>query len=216
MRRLKPKDWWLALGVLAIGAMIYITQNGIYPRYFDIAWDEEVQLHDGRVIVVHVKNTYERRTQGLKRYDETKISFRRKEIIFEAAPGKRVTFRTRLPVAYLGQFENDWFVVISGQGPYGNHPDELPNHWGNNFTTLEQRLAILEGDTFLPASWDRAPPTLRTMNMMGSAFFIDFIEWDGARLTLTEKAAFHSKHPTPYRRQITRPLSSQATQGEKK
>lgn len=63
MRKPKTKDWWLALGVLAIGALLYISQNGIYPRYFDIEWDEEVQLHDGRVIVVHVKRTFERRSK---------------------------------------------------------------------------------------------------------------------------------------------------------
>jgi hypothetical protein len=31
----------------------------IWPREFDLEWDEEVQLHDGRVIVVHLKHTYE-------------------------------------------------------------------------------------------------------------------------------------------------------------
>lgn len=214
--KLLTKNWRLLLGLMAIGAMIYINQNGIYPRYFDIEWDEEVQLHDGRVIVVHVKNTYERRSQGVKRYDENKISFRRKEIVFEAAPGKQITFGTRLPVAYLGKFENDWFVVISGQGPYGNHHDELPNHWGTNFTTMEQRLAILRGDTFLPVPWDRAPPALKTMNMMESVFFIEFIRWDRTHLSLTEKEAFIKKYPTPYREKITRPLGSKVTQGENK
>lgn len=102
----------------------------IYDRYFDIEWDEEVLLHDGRVIIVHVKNTYERRGGGLKKYDETKITFRRKELIFEAAPGKFVTFSTRMPVAYLGNFDNDWFVVISGQGPYGNYPELATNTVG--------------------------------------------------------------------------------------
>src|SRR4051812_3847192 len=67
----------LVLAML-VGAL-YIWNFGLWPRYFDIAWDEEVQLHDGRVIVVSIKRTYERmgkrveRWKGLQR--ATKISF---------------------------------------------------------------------------------------------------------------------------------------------
>jgi hypothetical protein len=193
-----------------------LLSSCFYDQYFDIEWDEEVQLHGGRVIVVHVKNTYERRGTGLKQYDETKITFRRKVVTFESEPGKRITLETRMPVAYLGQFGSDWFVVISGQGPYGNHPDETPTHWGSDFTTLEQRLAILQNGIFSPVRWDRAPPELTTMNMIESAFFVDFVAWRGKRLTLAQKTAFSNAHPTPYRQQITRPLNSQKSQGEKK
>jgi hypothetical protein len=202
--------------MLSVVASTPLLGACFYDRYFDIEWDEEVLLHDGRMIVVHVKNTYERRGQGLKKYDETKITFRRKELTFESEPGKLVTFKTRMPVAYLGQFDKDWYVVISGQGPYGNHPEEMPTHWGSNFTTLEQRLAILQNGIFLPVQWDRAPPELTTMNMMESAFFVDFVPWNGKRLTLAEKTAFNNTNPTPYRQQITRPLTSQKTQGGNK
>ncbi|MBP7111648.1 MAG: hypothetical protein KBA82_01415 [Nitrosomonas sp.] len=188
----------------------------IYDRYFDIEWDEEVLLHDGRVIIVHVKNTYERRGGGLKKYDETKITFRRKELIFEAAPGKFVTFSTRMPVAYLGNFDNDWFVVISGQGPYGNYPDELPTRWGNNFSTLEQRLAILQNGTFLPVDWDRSPSALTTMNMLESAFFIEYVAWNKKRITLEQKKIFNNTYPSPYGQQITRPLNRHKVTGDTK
>lgn len=50
------------IGGLAIAAVLgltYVLNFGLYPRYFDITWDEEVQLHDGRMIVVHVKRTFE-------------------------------------------------------------------------------------------------------------------------------------------------------------
>ena len=43
--------------------------NGcLYDRWFDLEWDEEVLLSDGRVIVVHLKQTYERLSQSLSRY----------------------------------------------------------------------------------------------------------------------------------------------------
>jgi hypothetical protein len=170
----------------------------IYDQFFDIEWDEEVLLHDGRVIVVHVKNTYERRGKGFKQYDETKITFRHKELIFESEPGKRVTFKTRMPVAYLGQFEKDWYVVIAGQGPYGNYPDEMPDHWGNDYSPSIARLAILQNGAFIPARWANAPEPLKStgwqVNLMTSSFWGDFPQWNRTKLTLNHKKVFKDTH----------------------
>lgn len=77
-----------------------------------------------------------------------------------------------MPLANIGQFDNEWYVVISGQGPFGNHPDEMPTHWGNDYTTLLQRLAILRGDTFTPIPWAVAPTQLTKMNLMDSIFLV--------------------------------------------
>ena len=51
-----------------------------YPRFFDIEWDEEVLLHDGRIIWVHVKRTFERRSQ----YDRWEGIHRDTEVNFDA------------------------------------------------------------------------------------------------------------------------------------
>lgn len=207
------------LGTLAIVLVLaagYVLKFGLYPRYFDIEWDEEVQLHDGRVIVVHVKNTYERQGVRFKPYDENNIAFRGKTLTFEPEPGQRYTLHTRMPVAYLGQFDKDWYMVISGQGPYGNHPDEMPTRWGNDFTTLVQRLAILRDGSFTPIPWAKAPPQLEKMNLVESAFFADFVAWNGKRLTLDQKKIFNDTNATPYHQEITRPIGLQKTQGETK
>ena len=122
-----------------------------------------------------------------------------------------------MPVAYLGQFGTNWYAVISGQGPYGNYPDEMPNHWGNDFTTLEQRLAVFQQGIFQPIQWKDAPPQLTRMNMMESAFFNDFISWNGKRLTLAQKNKFDIAHATPYDLQISRPFTNfEKLQGETK
>lgn len=208
-----------ALGALVIVLVLaagYVLKFGLYPRYFDIQWDEEVQLHDGQVILVHVTNTYERQGVRFKPYDENNIAFRGKTLTFEPEPGQRYTFHTRMPVAYIGQFDKEWYVVISGQGPYGNHPDEMPTRWGNDFTTLVQRLAILRDGSFTPIPWDMAPPQLVKMNLVESAFFTDFVAWDGIRLTLDQKEKFNANHITPYRQEITRPIRLQKTQGKTK
>lgn len=203
------------LAIMVIGAT-YMLNFGLYPRFFDISWDEEVQLHDGRVIVVHVTNTYERLGARVKPYEENRIIFRRKALVFEVEPGQSQVLTTRLPVAYLGQFEKKWYAVISGQGPYGNHPDEMPTRWGSDFTTLEQRLVTLGDGAFDPIQWDAAPPQLTKMNLIESAFFPEFVAWDGKRLTLDQKRTFNTTHPTPYNQEITRPSRLQKTQGESK
>lgn len=54
----------------------------VYGQYFDIEWDEEVKLHDGRMIVVHVKRTFER----LSQLDQWRGIYRDTEIAFDAGP----------------------------------------------------------------------------------------------------------------------------------
>lgn len=53
----------LWLSIVCFLVAVYALKIGFYPRNFDLQWDEEVQLHDGRIIVVHVKHFYERRLQ---------------------------------------------------------------------------------------------------------------------------------------------------------
>lgn len=177
-----------------------------YPQFFDIAWDEEVKLDGGRIMAAHVKNTYERRKKNADEYDEINIQFRRKELSFERSPGQIYILKTRMPVSYLGQFSDKWYLVISGQGPYGNFPDEMPDRWGKDFTTREQRVAVLENEAFQPILWEHAPSELRTMNLMESVFWRDFVAWDGKKLTLNQKRFFDKTHPSPDQNEITRPI----------
>ena len=207
------------LSVIALFAVLsggYFLVFGWYPRLFDVQWDEEVQLHDGRVIVVHVKRIYERQGSRFKEYEENRIKYRSTELTFESSPAKLQVLKTRLPVAYLGQFEKQWYVVLSTQGPYGNFPDEMPTHWGDDFTTREQRLAILKENAFAPISWDAAPVNLTQMNMLDSAFFSELLTWNASRLTLNQKQKFVQEHSNPGGREISRPIRFQKAQGENK
>ena len=200
-------------GLIAIAAL-YVFNYGLYPRFFDIEWDEEVKLHDGRVIVVHVKNTYERQKKNSGRYDENSIQFRHKELTFERNPGEKYTLKTRMPLAYLGRFDEKWYIVISGQGPYGNFPDELPTRWGDDFSTRIQRVAILEKETFQPIRWEDAPSALISMNLTDSIFWKDFVAWDGLMLSLNQKLLFQKTHPAPEQGVITRPIRMNSLQKE--
>jgi hypothetical protein len=205
--RLQNKEWWLALGALAIGAILYLAQNGIYSRHFELQWHEEVQLHSGRVIIVHVKQSFERRNRW-SRYSHATL--RRNEFNFDSSEkAGRITFSSRLGVGFIDQIHEKWYAVLYGQGPYGNHPDEMPNHWGSDFTQKEERLARLDGSKFVPISWDLAPPgaILRNNFAVGSIPLEASANFDGKTLTLADKAQLRTKYPPgPGGGEISRPI----------
>jgi hypothetical protein len=101
------------LGVLAIAAvlgMAYVFQFGLYPQFFDIAWDEEVLMHDGRVIVVHVKRTFER----LNSFDRWRGVHRDTEISFDAGGmiGRYAKSFQRYDVTFLEYQRDRWFIGL--------------------------------------------------------------------------------------------------------
>jgi hypothetical protein len=197
-------------GVLAAA---YLLIFGLYPRYFDIAWDEEVQLHDGKIIIVHVKRTFERRGWRFSRYDDSHSNVRRNEFTFKLG-SETIVFSTRMPVAYLGEIRGTWYAVISGQGPYGNYPDEMPNHWGSDFSTREQRLAILKGLNFTPAKWGQAPPELDRINLSTIYSLVDLVPLSNTLVTVDQKRRYESTHPSPNGYEITRPIRIMNTEGK--
>lgn len=214
--KMRTSTWWMALGVIAVGALLYISQHGIHPRYFDIEWDEEVQLHDGRVIWVHVKRTYERRDR-FSRY--ASATFRRNEFDFDAGSDVgRITFVSRLGVNYIDQVEGEWYAVLVGQGPYGNSPEESPDYWGSDFSVDEKRLAKLVHGRFVAIPWDLAPSgaVLRNNFIVGSIPLEVLASFDNKRLTVEEKVRLRSIYPpAPGGGEIARPARMRKNQEEK-
>jgi len=201
--------------LLAIAGSAPLLSGCFYDRFFELEWDEEVQLHDGRVIVVHVKRNYERQQQSVLPYDADSIQFRGIELTFNATSSQRVAVKTRQPIGCLDQFDGVWFLVISGQGPFGD-PNESPTRWGRDFTTNEQRLAKLIDGEFRPIEWQQAPSALRNLNLTSNLFYSDFSSWNGKLLTLEMKKGLRVKHGFPSTAQITRPLRMTITSGGKK
>jgi hypothetical protein len=102
-----------------LGAMVilltlgvgYVAKFGLYPQFFDIAWDEEVQLHDGRVIVVHVTRTFERtsliyRWRALDR--DTSISFDSNSSL-----GRIVRVFKNYDVNLIDELDGNWYFGLS-------------------------------------------------------------------------------------------------------
>lgn len=98
------------LVIVAALGFAYVMKFGLYPQFFDIAWDEEVKLHDGRVIVVHVKRTFERRD----RFDRWLALDRDTEIAFDAGPpwGKFKRNFERYDVTMIEQKGSSWYFNL--------------------------------------------------------------------------------------------------------
>jgi hypothetical protein len=99
-----------ALVVVVVLATGYVLTFGLYPRYFDIQWDEEVQLHDGRVIVVHVKRTFERRS----RTDRWLAFDRDTEVTFDIGPpmGRITRNFERYDVNMIENKDGNWYFGL--------------------------------------------------------------------------------------------------------
>jgi len=114
----------MTVGLLGLAVLAYGFTAGFYPRFYTLEWDEDVQLQDGRVIVVHLKHTYERLHMGFSRYADAIT--RDTEMRFDAGPPiGTVTqlFKGYHPL-FLGQYEGKWYVTLYGS-PYGRS-DEMP------------------------------------------------------------------------------------------
>jgi hypothetical protein len=196
------------LFALLAGYSAHASAFGLFPRYFDIAWQEEVQLGDGRVILVGVKQTYVRRGAALSRYDD--VTLRKTELNFDAGQGRgRIKFASRLSISLLDQVGGDWYIVLYGQGPYGNYPDEMPSHWGHDFTTNEERLAKLKNGQFVPVAWEEAPTgAILKMNLGPGVYSVESLaSLDGKTVTLEDKRKFKTLYPPgPGGNGIARPL----------
>lgn len=207
---------FIALVAVVVLATGYVLTFGLYPRYFDIQWDEEVQLHDGRMIVVHVKQTYERRGTRLSRYENT--TFRRNEFTFDGGVGiGPITLGSRLGIGYIDRIDETWYAVLFGQGPYGNYADEMPDHWGHDFTMQEERLARLKNGKFVPIAWELAPPgAILNDNLVVGSMPVDVLaSFNNKRMTLDDKKRLREFYPPgPGGGYISRPIRMQRTQGK--
>lgn len=116
-----------ALALLLVGGLLalYAGLFGLpWPSRFELAWDEEVQLHDARIIHVHIKRSYESR-QWLSRRDGIR---RATDISFDAGPPFGLFSARFQPedIALIDQKDDVWYFVLvrpagtkhAGQAPF--------------------------------------------------------------------------------------------------
>lgn len=184
---------------LLTGATAMPLLSGCFwDRHFDLSWEEEVQLHDGRVIVVKLKHTYERLHREFTRYGGTNLT-RDTTLTFDAGgtAGTVTQLFKGFHPKFIGQHEGVWYVLIYGSHYYKSN--EIPSqNWGIAWYDCD-RAAVLKGVGFVPISVHDFPMVFQKQNMLllyGTA--AEHAEFNGKRITLKEKAAWRIKHPPGY------------------
>jgi hypothetical protein len=172
---------WL---VLLVGALL----SGC-SRTYELEWDEEVRMHDGRIIVTNVKSTYERQAV-LDRYDPA--LFRESVITFDAGPPRgRVTqhFIHHRPIM-LDNWNGEWFVILQGRA------GSVDSEWGPAQNTNGQRVAKLGATSFERASIAQLPDVPIGANLlMDTMPKRELASFNGTRITLPLKSGLLLKYP---------------------
>jgi hypothetical protein len=197
----------------ALGAAVAATPllSGFgWDKHFDLSWEEEVLLHDGRVIVVKLKHTYERLYPGLTRYGGTNLT-RDTTLTFDAGGTTGVVtqlFKGFHPM-FIGQYEGVWYAVLYGD--YYARSREIPGQdWGELEGPYGQWAIKLVGGKWAPISMSNLPDAFQQPNMMmlyGEAD--EHAAFDGKRVTLSDKRAWLTKHFLGYAHvRLTRPTAA--------
>ena len=175
----------------------------IWPRFFEFNWDEEVQLHDGRQIVVRMKYMYERVGSGLTfdQYDSAML--RETTITFDSGPPNGMVtqlFVHQRPML-LDTENGEWFVVLQGRAG-----SDVQN-WGSAQNGNGQRTVQLVGGSFNPVPINKLPEWMTTANiLMDYAPERELAAFNETRLTLAQKTIYLQKYPLdPIDRRIERP-----------
>lgn len=175
-------------GILGLGAA---GGPGLFPRQYDIEWDEEVLLHDGRVVLVHVSRSYERPGLRLERHPEHPrflgMSFR-----FEPRPGQAFEHRfVRGTLHFLDEKDGRWYIG------YNADPGDPSVEIGARH--LYPHVAILEPDGTLrkPSSWQEVPAEITRANVLPATPNAKVIaQFAGQRLSVAAKTAHWQAYPT--------------------
>lgn len=186
-----------------------------WPQFFDIGWDEDVQLHDGRVIVVKVKYTYERLgALMLDRYEPSIL--RNTEFSFDAGPpiGRFFQLFQKHRVNIVEYFNGKWYLLLQRRGGLltFEKDGEQKEVLGSVQNSAGYKCWSLDGSGFVQASINDLPDTLLKINVL-----MDYVParalaaLEGSHVTLSQKADLFSRYPLdPSDQRIERPQTNNA------
>ena len=178
------------LGIAAVLAGTYVARFGLYPRFYDIAWDEDVQLHDGRVVTVHIARHLERTGMRLERYPLHPRSLGM-SFSFSTAQGAFRHKFARGTLHFLHEKDGKWYIG------YLADPGDPSVEIGNTY--LHPHIAVLNPDGGLhkPASWAEVPAEFTTANILPATPDAKAIAvFAGQHLTVAQKQAHWARNAT--------------------
>lgn len=194
---------------LAAAAATPLLSGCFWPRFFDLSWDEEVQLHDGRVIVVKLKYTYERLGASFKRYIPSIL--RATEISFDAGEpiGRFTQVFQKHRVVVFERLNNKWYFLLETRGaPQILKTDAgYQEEWGSSENSSGHKCWSLgEGGLMRAFINELSDDALKVNILMDYANAEELAEFGGTRVTLARKALYAQKYPLdPPHMRIQRP-----------
>jgi hypothetical protein len=182
----------------------------VWPRFLEIGWDEDVKLHDDRVIVVKVKYAYER-LGGLTfdRYANTIL--RKTEFSFDAGPpiGRFTQLFERHRVDIVEFVDGTWYLLLQTRGGLltVEQDGKRVEVWGSKQNASGHKCWRLGEQGLLQASInDLSDETLKINLLMDYAPVRELAALDGTHVTLAQKAVLFNKYPlNPSDLKIERP-----------
>lgn len=196
--------------VLAVATTASLLASCLWQRFFDLRWEEELQLHDGRVIVVTLKYTYERLGDWARLHKYGPSILRETTLAFDAGQNHGVVVQTlkRQRPLLLGTDQQNWFLVIEQVS--GMTGVEAGQDWGIDQNGHGQRVAVLKDGRFWPVAMALLPEQLTTPNfLLGGGHIEELAEFNDKRVSLAEKSAYLAAHSLdPIHRTIQRPRAA--------
>lgn len=192
----------------ATGTASLLTLTGCFwDQYFDLSWDEEVQLLDDRVIVIKLKYTYERLQRGFTRYSGRNI-LRESTITFNAG-GTTGSVTQSLKGGWplsLEQVDGNWYMVFYWNS--GWSPSLLGGqNWGVDQNGSGQYVGILQGNQFKSIAICSLPLKVQTPNLRFLRDNVaDLAAFDGKLITLQDKQSADQRPSNPSEASIQRPV----------
>ena len=162
-------------------------------RRFTIGWDEQVQLFDGRVIVVKVKYTYER-LGTLLIFDRYTPSILRETEFSFASDAASITFSQKFEgrrVDTLQHIDGLWYLVLE-------HRASTPgdNRFGPSQDDAGHRTFRLDATGLTPVPIDIfSDDQLRPNVLMDAANADVLADFNGTFVTLRQKADYLGSYP---------------------
>ena len=189
-----------------------------WPQFFDIGCDEDVQLHDGRVIVVKVKYTYERLgALTVDRYEPSIL--RNTEFSFDAGSpiGRFSQLFQKHRVNIVEYVNGKWYLLLQTRGGLLTVEKEGKREevFGSMQNGSGYKCWSLDENGFVQASMNDLPDPLLKINMLmdyAPARVLAIL--DGTRVTLSQKNELRISFPfNPSDQRIERPQTNNAKLG---
>lgn len=187
------------LGIVIIGIAAHIAADNFHTRFFELSWQEEIQVSDAEVVIVQRKTTYERLTLSFEKFGG-KVITRDGELTLDAGGDLgqiKQLFKGMHPI-FLGRANGVWYAVLSGTYYAGSR--QIPGQdWGELEGPYGQWAIKLIGGQWEPISMTRLPTEFQHPNVLilyGTV--AEHSQFAGRTITLAEKFAWNEKHPPDY------------------